>query len=349
MRVGFYDDPAYREHDAGLGHPERPERLDALVQGLRQGALIDRLAALPARPATPTELLRVHTEEHVSLVASSRGRTFRFDPDTQAGPRSYDAALLAAGAAADAVDRVLLGEIDRAFCAVRPPGHHATADRAMGFCLFNNVAVAAALALHRGLKRVMIVDFDVHHGNGTQQIFYDVPEVRYVSLHGDPDRAFPYYTGRAAESGHGPGSGANRNFPLAEGCGDEEYLAVLDSALDLIGAGRPAGLIVSLGLDTYRLDPICDLALTTEGYRHIGRRVERLGLPTVVVQEGGYHLPDLGANARSWLRGFLGLDAAQPEPAHVADSGPAQSGPAQSRPAQPGPAQSRPTRPGRHV
>src|SRR5437899_143040 len=152
VRVGFYDDPAYREHDAGLGHPERPERLDALVQGLRQGALIDRLAALPARPATPTELLRVHTEDHVSLVASSRGRTFRFDPDTQAGPRSYDAALLAAGAAADAVDRVLLGEIDRAFCAVRPPGHHATADRAMGFCLFNNVAVAAAQALHRGLK-----------------------------------------------------------------------------------------------------------------------------------------------------------------------------------------------------
>src|SRR5207247_990723 len=158
--------------------------------------LIERLTALPARPATPTELLRVHTEEHVSLAASSRGRTFRFDPDTQGGPRSYDAALLAAGAAADAVDRVLLGEIDRAFCAVRPPGHHAEADRAMGFCLFNNVAVAAAHALGRGLTRVAIIDFDVHHGNGTQSLFERDPRVLYASYH-----ACPLYPGPGAAEG----------------------------------------------------------------------------------------------------------------------------------------------------
>jgi acetoin utilization deacetylase AcuC-like enzyme len=203
-----------------------------------------------------------------------------------------------------------------------------------GFCYFNNAAAAAAALLDAAQAPVAVLDLDYHHGNGTQQIFYEVPEVRYVSLHGDPERAFPYYTGRAAEAGQGPGAGANHNFPLPEGCTDDEYLAVVDSALDLIAAGRPAGLVVSLGFDTYRLDPICDLGLTTDGYRRIGHRVADLGLPTVIIQEGGYHVPDLGANARSWLRGFQGLNAA------VANSGPA---------AEPESAQDRPARPGRHV
>src|SRR5258706_2952161 len=141
-RVAFYDDPAYREHDSGPGHPERPERLEAFVGGLRKEGLLERLIGRPARPATSAELRRVHTEEHVARVAASEGRTVRFDPDTQAGPHSYAAAVLAAGALADAVDRVQKGEIERALCAVRPPGHHATAGRAMGFCPFNNVAGA---------------------------------------------------------------------------------------------------------------------------------------------------------------------------------------------------------------
>ncbi|HWW95773.1 MAG TPA: histone deacetylase, partial [Vicinamibacteria bacterium] len=200
-RVALYDDPLFREHDAGLGHPERPARLDAVRKGIREAGLEGRLDIIPPRSATPAELLRVHTEGHVGLVASTKGRRYRFDPDTEAGPRSQAAAFLAAGAVVDAVDRALEGEIDRAFCAVRPPGHHAGADRAMGFCLFNNVAVAAAHALHRGLDRVMIVDFDVHHGNGTQEIFYEDPRVLYVSSH-----AYPFYPGTGAldEVGEGP-------------------------------------------------------------------------------------------------------------------------------------------------
>src|SRR5207247_7583108 len=225
--------------------------------------LIERLTALPARPATPTELLRVHTEEHVSLVASSRGRTFRFDPDTQAGPRSYDAALLAAGAAADAVDRVLLGEIDRAFCAVRPPGHHATADRAMGFCLFNNVAVAAAQALHRGLKRVMVVDFDVHHGNGTQDIFYDDPRVLYLSSH-----AFPFYPGTGAldEVGEGRGRGFTVNLPMPPGLGDEEYARVYRQVVEPIGrAFDPQLLLVSVCFAPCVAHPLLRMRVRSRG------------------------------------------------------------------------------------
>ncbi len=185
-RVGLYDDPRFREHDAGPGHPERPERLDAVRRGA--AAFEARVEMLRPRAATAEELGRVHSEEHIGRIASTEGRLVRLDPDTQAGPRSYPAALLAAGAVVDAVDRVIEGRLDRAFCAVRPPGHHATTERAMGFCLFNNVAVGAAHALARGLRRVAIVDWDVHHGNGTQEIFRSEPRVLYLSSH-----AFPAY------------------------------------------------------------------------------------------------------------------------------------------------------------
>src|SRR5437867_2995893 len=203
-RVLLYDDPVFREHDAGPGHPERPERLEALRRGLRQSGVEPRLRLVSPREATGDELRRVHTEAHVASVAATAGRTVRFDPDTQAGPRSYAAALRAAGAAVQAVEAVLDGEADRALCAVRPPGHHAEADRAMGFCLFNNVAVAAAHALDRGLERVMIVDWDVHHGNGTQSMFYAEPRVLYVSSH-----EYPFYpgTGGLDDAGEGAGRG----------------------------------------------------------------------------------------------------------------------------------------------
>ncbi|PYQ19223.1 MAG: hypothetical protein DMF79_13110, partial [Acidobacteria bacterium] len=267
----------------------------------RQGSLIERLTALPARPATPTELLRVHTEEHVSLVASSRGRTFRFDPDTQAGPRSYDAALLAAGAAADAVDRVLLGEIDRAFCAVRPPGHHATADRAMGFCLFNNVAVAAAQALHRGLKRLMIVDFDVHHGNGTQDIFYDDPRVLYLSSH-----AFPFYPGTGTLDEVGV------NLPMPPGLGDEEYARVYRTIAEPIGrAFDPELVLVSAGFDAHRGDPLAGMDLTRKGYAELTEVCLAIAEGSargrvVIALEGGYDLDAIAGAGAAVVGGLLG-------------------------------------------
>jgi acetoin utilization deacetylase AcuC-like enzyme len=319
-RVAFYDDPAFREHDSGAGHPERPERLEAFVSGLRKERLLERLVALRPRPATSAELLRVHTEKHIASVATSEGRTVRFDPDTQAGPHSYAAALLAAGAVVDAVDRVKKGEIDRALCAVRPPGHHATAGRAMGFCLFNNVAVAAAQALHLGLRRVMIVDFDVHHGNGTQDIFYSDRRVLYVSSH-----AFPFYpgTGALAEVGEGEGKGFTVNLPMPPGFGDQEYARVYRTIVEPIGrAFDPELVLVSAGFDAHRGDPLAGMDLTREGYGELtdvclGIAAGSAKGRVVAALEGGYDLGAIAGAAAAVAKGFLG-DAHSPLawPAH---------------------------------
>jgi acetoin utilization deacetylase AcuC-like enzyme len=308
-RVAFYDDPAFREHDAGPGHPERPERLEALVGGLRKEGLLERLIARRPRPATAAELRRVHTEEHVARVAASEGRTVRFDPDTQAGPHSYAAALVAAGALVDAVDRVQKGEIDRALCAVRPPGHHATAGRAMGFCLFNNVAVAAAQALHHGLRRVMIVDFDVHHGNGTQDVFYSDRRVLYVSSH-----AFPFYPGTGAldEVGEGEGRGFTVNLPMPPGFGDQEYARVYREVVEPIGrAFDPELVLVSAGFDAHRGDPLAGMDLTREGYAELtdvclGIAAGSAKGRVVAALEGGYDLDAIAGASAALARGLLG-------------------------------------------
>jgi acetoin utilization deacetylase AcuC-like enzyme len=173
-----------------------------------------------------------------------------------------------------------------------------------GYCYFNNAAIVAEELSRRTGGRVAILDVDYHHGNGTQQIFYGRGDVLYVSLHGDPARAYPYFSGFEEETGAGEGAGSTLNLPLPVRCDDDTYLASLDRALEAIDAFGDAPLVVSLGIDTYRLDPICDLGLTTEGYTRIGAQVAGLGRPTVVLQEGGYFVPDLGANVLSWLRGL---------------------------------------------
>jgi acetoin utilization deacetylase AcuC-like enzyme len=253
-------------------------------------------------------------------VAASDGRTVRFDPDTQAGPHSYAAAVLAAGALVEAVDRVLKGESDRALCAVRPPGHHATARRAMGFCLFNNVAVAAAQALHHGLRRVMIVDFDVHHGNGTQDIFYADRRVLYVSSH-----AFPFYpgTGALAEVGEGEGRGFTVNLPMPQGFGDQDYARVYREVVEPIGrAFDPELVLVSAGFDAHRGDPLAGMDLTREGYAELtdvclavagGSAKGRV----VAAFEGGYNLDAIAGAAAAVAKGLLGdVHRPLPWPAH---------------------------------
>jgi acetoin utilization deacetylase AcuC-like enzyme len=308
-RVGFYDDPMFREHDSGPGHPERPERVDAVVRGLRDAGLLEALVPFAPRPATPAELLRVHTEEHIALVFSTKGHGFQFDPDTQAGPRSCDAALLAAGAVVDAVDHVLDGELQRAFCAVRPPGHHATAERAMGFCLFNNVAVAAAHAVHRGLTRVLVVDFDVHHGNGTQDIFYDDPRVLYVSSH-----AYPFYpgTGSLDEVGDGKGAGFTVNLPMPQGLGDEAYVRLYRDIVEPIGrAFDPELVLVSAGFDAHRGDPLAGMDLTRRGYAELASVCLDIAEGSaegrvVMALEGGYGLDNLASSAAAVVEVLLG-------------------------------------------
>jgi acetoin utilization deacetylase AcuC-like enzyme len=308
-RVGISDSPAFREHDAGAGHPERPERLDAIRIGLLDADLEGRLESMAPRPATHAELGRVHTAAHVAAVVATDGRTVRFDADTQAGPRSHAAALLAAGAACDAVDRVLDGTLDRAFCVVRPPGHHAEADRAMGFCLFNNVAVAAAQALDRGLERVLIIDFDVHHGNGTQHIFAADRRVLYVSSH-----AWPFYPGTGAlqETGEGDARGFTVNLPMPMGCGDGEYAHLYREIVVPIGrAFDPELVLVSAGFDASLGDPLAGMRVTAAGFAELaGACLETAsgaaGGRAVFVLEGGYDLDALSAGGASVAGQLLG-------------------------------------------
>lgn len=218
---------------------------------------------------------------------------------------SYRAARVAVDVALTAADLVLSGEA-AAYGLTRPPGHHAPRAAFGGYGFFNFSAITAQYVVERTGKRVAILDVDYHHGNGTQQIFYSREDVLYVSLHGDPDRAFPYFAGWADERGAGKGEGANVNFPLPAGCTDQHYLETIDEALAIIGGFDPATLVVSLGFDTYGQDPIADFALSTDVYHEVGKRATRLDRRMVILQEGGYFLPKLGENARQWLRGAEG-------------------------------------------
>jgi acetoin utilization deacetylase AcuC-like enzyme len=218
---------------------------------------------------------------------------------------TYDAARAAVDVALTTVDLVL-GGATAAYGLCRPPGHHAARSMYGGYCFFNNAAVAAQAIVATTGERVAILDVDFHHGNGTQQIFWRRSDVRYVSIHADPDRQYPYFLGRADETGEGEGSGANLNIPLPAGTTNADYLAATDRALEFIAAEPGSIVVVSLGFDTYGLDPIGDFALTTEVYHEVGRRVAALDRRLVILQEGGYHRPSLGENARAWLRGAAG-------------------------------------------
>jgi len=226
-----------------------------------------------------------------------------FEITTPLTEGTYVASRAAVDTAMTAMQFVLDGDRS-AYGLCRPPGHHATTSLYGGYCFFNNAAVVAHhVASTRGVK-VAVLDVDYHHGNGTQEIFYDRDDVLYVSLHGDPARAYPYAIGHGDETGAGRGLGANLNIPLPAGTDDDAYSSALDTALRKISSFGAGFLVVSLGLDTFVTDPICDLALTTEGFRVHGAMVASLGVPTVVLQEGGYDVPNLGINAQSWLVGL---------------------------------------------
>jgi acetoin utilization deacetylase AcuC-like enzyme len=315
--VGLYDDDAFDAHDAGPGHPERPQRLEAIRRGLQAGGLVERCLAMPVVEASHQQLGRVHTSQHIERVAQTRGQSVRLDVDTHAGPRSCEAALKAAGAVVDGARRVLSGELSRALCLVRPPGHHAEADRAMGFCLFNNVAVAAADALATGTERVMIIDFDVHHGNGTQHIFERDPRVLYLSSH-----AWPFYPGTGAleEMGEGEGRGFTVNLPLPSGMGDAEYARVYrDIVLPIGESFDPELLIVSAGFDAFGGDPLAGMRLTRDGYAELTEICLRIaagasGGRAVFALEGGYDLDGLAACSAALVQRLLGEGATCPEP-----------------------------------
>jgi acetoin utilization deacetylase AcuC-like enzyme len=238
-------------------------------------------------------------------AVEGRAGWWGFDTANPIVAGTYEAARWAVDVALTTVDLALAGE-KTVYGLCRPPGHHAARSMAAGYCFFNNAAIAAQELGRQTGEPVAILDLDFHHGNGTQQIFWRRGDVLYVSLHGDPMRIYPFFIGHANERGEGEGAGANLNIPLPAATDDEAYLAALDRALEATAATAGRFVVVSLGFDTYVDDPICDLALTTPAYHEIGRRVAALGRQLVVLQEGGYHLPSLGANAVQWLRGADG-------------------------------------------
>jgi acetoin utilization deacetylase AcuC-like enzyme len=226
-----------------------------------------------------------------------------FETTTPLTQGTYEAARAAVDTALTATDIVLAGE-RAAYGLCRPPGHHATSDLYGGYCFFNNAAISAHDIVKRTGGKVTVLDVDYHHGNGTQEIFYDRDDVQYVSLHGDPRRAYPYFTGYAEETGTGRGLGSTFNVPLAKRTADDAYVSALATCAEKVAAFKPSTLIVSLGLDTFITDPIADLAVTTEGFARSGALLAQLGLPTIVLQEGGYDVSALGRNVHAWLTGF---------------------------------------------
>jgi acetoin utilization deacetylase AcuC-like enzyme len=263
------------------------------------GPTPDVIADVFYRPA----LRRGMSEGREPASVVGRLGWWSFETTTPVTEGTYEAATGSVDVAMTAAQIVLDGE-RAAYALCRPPGHHATSSNYGGYCFFNNAAIAAHhIATTTGTK-VTVLDVDYHHGNGTQEIFYERGDVQYVSLHGDPVRAYPYTIGYADETGAGAGAGCNLNVPLPERIGDDAYLDVLTGALSAIGAFGPSVVVVSLGLDTFVTDPICDFSITAEGFERCGRAVGSLGLPTVVVQEGGYDVDMLGENVRRWLTGL---------------------------------------------
>jgi acetoin utilization deacetylase AcuC-like enzyme len=302
----LYTHPACLQHDPGPAHAERPARLHAVLQALDH----DRYAALDrveAPPVTRAQLLRVHSAAHVERILTSAPSTGlrQLDEDTALSPGSAAAALRAAGATVAAVDAVLGGDCARAFCAVRPPGHHATREQAMGFCLFNNVAVAAAHALAaHGLKRIAIADFDVHHGNGTQAIFEHERRVLFVSSHQSP-----LYPGSGREDERGVGNIVNG--PLSPGAGSHEFRELWEHLLlPRLRAFKPQLVLVSAGFDAHRDDPLADIRLGPEDYAWITERLLALARThangrLISTLEGGYNLAALAASAAAHVSALM--------------------------------------------
>ena len=322
-KVGLVYDPIYLEHDTGH-HVENADRLKQTIELLESSGARQRLVEIRPRPASLDELLLVHSADHISRVQSvARSGGGWLDADTVLSPASYEVALHAAGGVMEATKAVMEGEVNSALALVRPPGHHATKTRAMGFCLFNNIAIAARHVMKEcGLDRILIADFDVHHGNGTQDIFYDNPSVLFFSTH-----QYPFYpgTGSIEETGSGKGEGSITNVPLPARCGDKEYLQVFEQIL--IPAARrfqPQIILVSAGYDAHWADGLALMQVTTTGFAQMVGILTNLASELCQERllfslEGGYHLPALAHSIKATLEVLLGtaeIDDPLGQPTH---------------------------------
>jgi acetoin utilization deacetylase AcuC-like enzyme len=313
--LGFVLDDIFVQHRAPSGHPERPARAEAVRDALLAADIASRGTKIETRMATDHELAAVHGGAYLSqLERVVPGRQGWLDPDTYYSPGTWDAARAAAGSASELATRVLAGELAQGIAVVRPPGHHATRDQAMGFCLLNNVAVAAAAARAAGAARVAIVDWDVHHGNGTQDIFWNDPSVLYASVH-----QFPYYPGSGAPSeiGGADARGSTVNVGLPAGSTDADYAAVFDHVfLPALAAFKPDLLIISAGFDAFEADPLAGMRVTHAGFAAMAQRLRYAaqrwsGDRIIAVLEGGYDLDGLAGGMTATLGALTG-DAKAP-------------------------------------
>ena len=314
-RTAYVYDDRYLLHDPGSWHPERPDRLKAIQTSLKDSGVLELLIQLKPYPAPLAWVERLHDPDYIRRFqeACRRGEQVFDVQDCGISPESYEIALLAAGGVMAAADAIMGDQADNAFCAVRPPGHHAERDRAMGFCFFNNVALGAVYLLENfGLERVAIVDWDVHHGNGTQHLFEADPRVFYLSLHEDPQYCYPG-TGYRREEGKGPGKGFTLNLPFPPHSGDEEYLEALrNEGLPRLRQFAPQFVMISAGFDAHAKDPLAHISLTRSGYREMARLVldlaqESAGGRLITVLEGGYNLEVLEECVEDHLRILLDI------------------------------------------
>jgi len=317
-------DARFRQHASADDHPERPARLDAVDRAL--APLAGRLDDLEPRASSDEEILRVHSHRHLEALQRVEGRVGQLDPDTYVSERSVEVARLAAGGSIEAAFRVARGDAPSAFALVRPPGHHAESSRAMGFCLLNNVAiVSAALRAQTGIERIAIVDWDLHHGNGTQHIFDAERDVLYLSLH-----QYPFYpgTGALSERGRDAGRGSTVNLPLPRGAGDPEVALAFDGlVVPVIREFRPEFLVISAGFDAHRRDPLGGLQMSTQGFARMAALLRGLaedccGGRMLLVLEGGYDLEALGSSVRAVLEVLAAAEnpiAARPPATDLAD------------------------------
>ena len=309
-KTGIVKDNRYLRHSAGYCHPESPQRLMGIHEMLDNPDISWKFTPIEAREAQHDEIALVHSPSYVNFIASTAGRDHvMLDPDTATSPDTYHIAKLAVGGVCNAIDSVMSKTVDNAFAFVRPPGHHAGRETAAGFCVFNNIAIGAMHAiLNHGLKRVMIVDWDLHHGNGTQSIFYKEPRVLYFSTH-----QYPYYpgTGGLQEIGQGKAEGYTINVPLRAGAGDSSYVQIFRQIIEPVALQyKPELILLSAGFDAYFNDPLGGMRITPEGFAALTRILLNIADACcegrlVAVLEGGYHIAGLAKSARCVLEEML--------------------------------------------
>ncbi|UCD90639.1 MAG: histone deacetylase [Desulfobacterales bacterium] len=299
----------YLNHDTGSGHPETAERLTAIIEALKEEQLLDKLLKIEPAPAEKDVLELCHDPYYIDSfkTAVENSHPFLHTPECPLSPATYEVALCAVGGVLKGIDRVMEGLVNNCFCAVRPPGHHAERSKAMGFCYFNNVAVAARYLQNQyALERILVIDWDVHHGNGTQNIFEDDPTVFYVSFHQDPLSCYPG-TGWVQETGNGKGKGYTQNFPMAPYAGEKEYLEAIERVDKQMKDFKPQFILISAGFDAHKADPLAHIQLTRKGYGEFTRKIKRMAADhaegrLVSVLEGGYNLKALGDSVKTHIQ-----------------------------------------------